>query len=71
MEPTVLTAKLNQLPETMQAEVADFVDFLLEKAQRQNLLVKPVKNRPAGLAAGQYEMGRNFDEPLDDFNEYM
>jgi hypothetical protein len=57
--------KLALLPDELKKEVDDFVDFLLTK--RSN---KPQKRKP-GLAEGLIKMKEDFDEPLEDFNEYM
>lgn len=62
-----LYTKLSRLPPALKAEVSDFIDFLLSKKK------KAVKaNKPKfGCAKGQFRMAADFDEPLDDFKEYM
>jgi Protein of unknown function (DUF2281) len=37
----------------------------------QEILVVPRKRRQAGSAEGQIWMAPDFDEPLEDFREYM
>jgi hypothetical protein len=65
-----LYSRLQMLPENLKKEVADFVDFLLEK-ERLKKLPEPNKvERKLGLAKGMIQMKSDFDEPLDDFNEY-
>ncbi len=54
------------LPDELKKEVIDFVAFLKFKNQ-----AKPKKQRKAGLAKGLIKMSDDFDEPLDDFKEYM
>lgn len=67
MENQLLYSKLDQLPENLQSEVLDFIDFLLSKS---NPPVK--KNSPKfGSAKGMIIMKDDFDEPLEDFKEYM
>ena len=71
MEAQELTAKLNQLPAHLRAEVDDFIDFLLEK-NRQEQGPPPSETRPVfGSAKGMFTMAPDFDEPLDDLKEYM
>lgn len=60
--------KLTTLPDSLKKEVNDFVDFLKSKS------VSKSKNKPqrkSGLAKGLIKMKDDFDEPLDDFKEYM
>ena len=67
MENSLLSSILNQLPENLQAEVIDFIDFLLSKANQP-----PKKNFPKfGSAKGMIIMKDDFDEPLEDFKEYL
>ncbi len=62
-----LFTKLNSLPLNLKEEVGDFIDFLLSK--KQNSVVK--KQPVFGIAKGQFTVSQDFDEPLDDFKEYM
>ena len=57
------------LPEHLKQEVLHFVEFLRTKAVPAAEVARP--NRVAGLAAGRYVMAPDFNEPLDDFKEYM
>lgn len=68
MNDQIILAQLNQLPDNLKNEVMDFIEFLMSK--NQNALT--TKNRPKfGSAKGKYKMSVDFDEPLDDFKEYM
>ena len=60
--------KLSTLPDDMKREVVNFVDFLKSKSVAK---AKVEKQRKAGLAKGLIQMKEDFDEPLDDFKEYM
>lgn len=62
-----LYTKLSALPPDVKAEVNDFIDFLISKKQQS------VKKNQAkfGSAKGQFVMAADFDEPMDDFKEYM
>ncbi len=62
-----LYTKLSTLPPALKAEVNDFVDFLLSKKKNASNAKKP----KFGYAKGQFKMSPDFDEPLDDFKEYM
>jgi hypothetical protein len=67
MENTNILIKLNELPETLKKEVADFIDFLLLKKEQSG-----AKRHPkSGCMKGTFTMKKDFDEPLNDFTEYM
>lgn len=63
-----LFIKIQSLPEDLQKQVQDFVDFLL---QRKKDRPQQEKKRIAGLMKGQIHIADDFDAPLDDFKEYM
>ena len=67
MEALYLYSKNNYLPTDLKSEVNDFVDFLLIKRKTQ--LKK--KSPKFGWAKGQIYFAPDFDEPLDDFKDYM
>ena len=60
--------KVATLPDDLKNEVDSFVDYLKTKTQREEQNKVP---RKAGLAKGLIRMKEDFDEPLDDFKEYM
>jgi hypothetical protein len=67
MEATVLEHKVKLLPFEVRHEVSDYLDFLLYK-YRNRKAVKPY----AGCMKGTITwMSDDFNEPLDDFKEYM
>jgi hypothetical protein len=56
----------------LKKEVEDFIDFLLEKEKKKEKEnIQPKKERQLGLAKGLIEMKPGFDDPLEDFKEYM
>jgi hypothetical protein len=60
--------KFSTLPDNLKGEVVDFIEFL----QNKYLSNQPKKTkRKAGLAKGMIKMKANFDEPLEDFKDYM
>lgn len=66
----VLIQEIHTLPENLKEEVLHFVQFL---KQKQNIKSKPAKKRERkfGGAKGMFVMTEAFDEPLEDFAEYM
>jgi hypothetical protein len=62
--------KIQQLSsEQLKQELLSFLDYLLIK---QNVDEKPTKRIPKfGCAKGTFKMSDDFDEPLEDFKEYM
>ena len=67
-----LLQKYNYLPSELRKEVADFIEFLLQKYQQKQAIVMPPK-RPSnfGSAKGLIIMSDDFNEPLEEFQEYM
>jgi hypothetical protein len=60
--------KLHQLnSEKLQDELILFLDFLLSKQQTEQTQKVP----QFGCAKGKIKMSENFDEPLEDFKDYM
>jgi hypothetical protein len=67
MTDVQLYTKLSALPPDLKKEAEDFIDFLLSKIKSQ-----PVNQlREPGLAKGLITMKDNFDDPLEEFEEYM
>lgn len=62
-----LYTELSTLPDNLKKEVQDFIAFLKNKSQNE----APLKKRKFGSAKGFFKMHKDFDEPLDDFKEYM
>jgi hypothetical protein len=67
----VLLKDFQSLSDNFKQEVLDFVEFLKQKQTVQNAPPKPRKKRKAGSAKGMFVMTDAFDEPLEDFAEYM
>ena len=66
-EKTIL-AQIQQLPEQLKQEVLHYAQFLQTKYVAQN---QKNKKRKAGSAKGKYKLAPDFDQPLEDFKEYM
>jgi len=67
MSTLSLYAKLESLPPKLKKEVSDFIDLLIEKSTPK----KKEKVPKFGSAKGKIHMSADFDEPLEDFKEYM
>jgi hypothetical protein len=67
MSDAILYAHITALPDNLKAEVADFVAFLEQKNKPE----KKIKERQFGIGKGSFEMSPDFDEPLEDFKDYM
>lgn len=61
------TVKL--MPPDYQQEVKDFIDFVWEKKMGKEPFA-PGKRVP-GMLKGKMWMSPDFDEPLEDFKDYM
>jgi hypothetical protein len=67
MEQLQLFTKINYLPADLKSELNDFIDFLLSKSNKRNNKKQP----KFGSGKGKIYVSSDFDEPLDDFKEYM
>jgi len=72
-----LLHKIESLPEESRREVEDFVDFILHKKRKEITETSSV-NEPAsqydslkGSMKGFFKVSDDFNDPLDDFKEYM
>lgn len=62
-----LYGKLATLPDDLRSQVADFVDFLSDRNLESGNRKKP----QFGSGKGMFVIKPDFDEPLEDFKEYM
>lgn len=62
-----LYTQISSLPTDLKQEVSDFVEFLKQKTKSKTKL----KERRPGVAKGLIKMSADFDEPLEDFKDYM
>jgi hypothetical protein len=58
------------LPDSLKIEVALFIEDLLKKKEI-DLESSPVEKRQFGFLKGKITMLPNFDDPLEEFEEYM
>ncbi len=67
MTATTLYTKFSSLPLTLRNELMNYMDYLIQKHQPEKK-----KNHPkAGCMKGTFVIHDDFNEPLDDFKEYM
>ena len=67
MTINALNTAINNLPEELQKEVAEFVKTIKLKAANSNQLLQ----RQFGYAKGKVIINKDFDEPLVEFENYM
>lgn len=67
MENQKLYTLIESLPEDKKKEVETFVQFLLAQLTKQKIPLSQLRGKWKGLI----EMSPDFDEPLEDFKEYM
>ncbi len=72
MSNVILFEKINKLPDHLKVEVLDFVEFLEHKKASESKKKVSERTSPIfGYAKGKYVMSADFDEPLDEFKDYM
>lgn len=57
----------SSLPQELQKEVKEFMEYLLKKKKKESNN-KP--KRKAGIAEGKIRIKEDFDDPLPEFQEY-
>ncbi len=68
MTDKLILTQIELLPNNLKKEVLDFIGYLLMKYNKEN----KKKSAPKfGSAKGKYVLSPDFDEPLEDFKEYM
>lgn len=68
MKESEILLKYSSLPEKLKREFDHFLQELSSKAEKED---KKPEKRPIGLAKGLIEISPDFDEPLEDFKDYM
>lgn len=62
-----LKIEIDSLPKSLREEVFDFIEFLKKKAKTKS----KIKIREFGYAKGKIKLSADFDEPLNEFKNYM
>ncbi len=68
MTESQLLTIYSSLPDNLKQEAEHYLEFL---AQKIGDVDKPKTKRQFGYAKGFFKMAPDFDEPLEDFKEYM
>ena len=67
----VTLQKYYHLPLELRKEVVDFIEFLAQKYAVKDNIPPSEKKSNFGSAKGLIVMSDDFNEPLEDFKEYM
>jgi hypothetical protein len=72
----LIIKKYEQLPADLKETVAGYIDYLVKFMNLKNEEdgmneEEKKKKRIFGIAKGMFNMKDNFDEPLDEFKDYM
>lgn len=66
---------LNKLPENLQVEILHYSEYLLNRYLQENQIEeqqqKSKKRGAYGILKGKIWMSEDFDEPLEELEEYM
>ena len=83
INPIMLYNKIISMPSDIAEEVNDFADFVLQKKQNNDpstpvsdkknidINLENLPERGFGCMKGMFKMSPDFDEPLEDFKDYM
>ena len=71
METGTLEKKIEKLPENLKLKVEIFVDALISKTKSVEKTTSAASNRGYGSLKGHIWMSEDFNEPLEDFKDYM
>jgi hypothetical protein len=71
MNSADILAQYEKLPDNYKREAADFIEFLLNKSGKNDNGEKSGKRNGLGSLKGLIHMEDDFDEPLEEFKDYM
>jgi mRNA-degrading endonuclease RelE of RelBE toxin-antitoxin system len=74
MQDSFIFKKYQLLPDSLQQQVSDYIEFLVNKYQKsREEREKPQKKQKSnfGSAKGLIIMSDDFDDPIDEFKPYM
>jgi hypothetical protein len=71
MEPGLLVKKIAKLPEDLKRKAEGYIDALLDEAENIANSKVASANRGYGSLKGKIWMSEDFNEPLEDFKDYM
>lgn len=64
-----LYTKIASLPDSLKSEVVDFIDFI--SSRRKRPIKNSKENRTFGYAKDSIILKPGFDDPIEDFKDYM
>lgn len=64
-----LYLKISSLPDSIKTELSNYLEDLISRNNKKK--GGQEKNPKAGFLKGTFKMSPDFDDPLDDFKEYM
>jgi hypothetical protein len=67
MTNTALYTRITTLPKSIQDELFNYMEFLIQKKKTEKIKIHP----KAGCMQGVFEMSNDFNETPEDFNEYI
>jgi len=71
MSTQELVDKFNQLPPAKKQEIEELIDSILFEKELEAYKKGEGRGSMAGFLKGKIWMSDDFDEPLDDFKDYM
>jgi hypothetical protein len=74
MTEQLILSQIKQLPDSLKVQIADYIEFLVMKYSdsiKEERLKSNKRVSHFGNAKGQVVMSDDFNEPLEDFAEYM
>jgi len=66
-----LYTKIETLPPALKEEAKDFIEYLLEKTKKKKKEAESKSKKTFGSLKGKISLSEDFDEPLDDFKDYI
>jgi len=68
-----LYTKIETLPPALKQEAKDFIEYLLEKTKKKSINSESQNQskKAFGSLKGKISLSDDFDEPLEDFKDYM
>mgnify|MGYP001111046059 CR=1 FL=1 len=71
MEVLTLVKRIEELPTDQQQQVEGFVAFLESQYNKKSKSLAKRRRANRGMAKGKVMMSESFNEPLEDFEDYM
>lgn len=66
-----ILANLDKLPKSLQLEVLHYSEYLISRYSQEDQPQKSNKRGGLGALKGKIKMSDDFDEPLEEMQEYM